>query len=402
MRSTRATPNSTQHRGATMAKQSPETPIRQHEAKRRPQRSSPATPKQQPTSAPAAATAPTANNQSAAAVPKPATQGYRLRQSDVPEGAKGIKRALELHIRILWGMIDANAVPPTPQPSHVAAFKAHFSESATDTDLQRACNGEQLIESNLVEIGSLISPATQKQIASAVKNVEEFILRFVQTFISRFGLIRWCPDFDQSPYSLYNSACRLIALNTFNQAVVSHAYDSLRPNTKYLTNTDMLIKLYDHFVHHRMYEVFKRELRVPGSAQALSDANPQHQSRLRLANARRAFLKQNKYPKRYLSLITPKATSDDERDPDGKFEDKRPVFLVKQRPERSEAMNRFIRLLEEKRDEGFRFGGQRRERIRKVPSEPQETAFFSSNLIHERIEPINEKTECQVSCYCRE
>jgi len=34
-------------------------------------------------------------------------------------------------------------------------------------------NRKQLIELNLVEIGSLISPATQKQIVSAVKNVKE-------------------------------------------------------------------------------------------------------------------------------------------------------------------------------------------------------------------------------------
>jgi len=86
-------------------------------------------------------------------------------------------------------LIDTNTIPPTPQPEHIVVFKAYFSESATDADLQHTCNGKQLIESNLVEIGSLISLATQKRIASAVKNVEEFILQFVQTFISKFGLI---------------------------------------------------------------------------------------------------------------------------------------------------------------------------------------------------------------------
>jgi len=70
------------------------------------------------------------------------------------------------------------------------------------------------------------------------------------------------------------STCYLIALNTFNQAIISHAYDSFRPNTKYLTNMDLLIKLYDHFVHYRMYEVFKQELHIPGSTQALSSTNP--------------------------------------------------------------------------------------------------------------------------------
>ena len=40
-------------------------------------------------------------------------------------------------------------------------------------------------------------------------------------------------------------------------------------------------------------------------------------------------------------------------------------------------MNRFIQLLGEKRDEGFWFGGQCRERIYKMFSEPQETAFLT-------------------------
>ena len=44
------------------------------------------------------------------------------------------------------------------------------------------------------------------------------------------------------------------------------------------------------------------------------------------------FYKKNKYPKQYLSLITPKTTSDNKRDPNDKFENKWPVFLIKQRP----------------------------------------------------------------------
>ena len=70
-------------------------------------------------------------------------------------------------------MIDTNAIPPTPQPEHIVVFKAHFSESATDADLQHVCNGKQLIKSNLVEIGSLISPATQKRITSAVMTLSD-------------------------------------------------------------------------------------------------------------------------------------------------------------------------------------------------------------------------------------
>jgi len=45
-------------------------------------------------------------------------------------------------------------------------------------------------------------------------------------------------------------------------------------------NIDLLIKLYDHFVHYHMYKVFKQELCIPRSMQVLSSTNPQYQSRL--------------------------------------------------------------------------------------------------------------------------
>jgi len=40
-----------------------------------------------------------------------------------------------------------------------------------------------------------------------------------------------------------------------------------------------MTKLYDHFVHHRMYKVFKMECHCPGSVQEMSETNPQYQNR---------------------------------------------------------------------------------------------------------------------------
>jgi len=90
-----------------------------------------------------------------------------------------LQKSLKFHSCILWGLINANTIPSTPQPEHITAFKAYFSESTTNVDLQCTCTGKQLIETDLIEIGFLISPVTQKQNALAVKNIEEFILCFV-------------------------------------------------------------------------------------------------------------------------------------------------------------------------------------------------------------------------------
>ena len=61
------------------------------------------------------------------------------------------------------------------------------------------------------------------------------------------------PDLHGTVYSLYNSACQIITLDTFKQAVISHAYASTKPNLKYVNDMALLIKIYDHIVHQYFY-----------------------------------------------------------------------------------------------------------------------------------------------------
>jgi hypothetical protein len=190
-----------------------------------------------------------------------------------------VQQALQLHVHILWGLIEANTVPPTPQVDQIAVFNAHFSNTATEEDLRQASDGDtSLIAPSLIQIGFAISPVTHKRIAWNIKNVEESILHITQHFISKFSLAHWCPDLNQSPYSIYNNACCLIALETFKQAMIAHAYDHLQLSQKFIKDTTLTIKLYDHFVHHHMYEIFKKEICNPGSVKATSEANPQYQA----------------------------------------------------------------------------------------------------------------------------
>jgi hypothetical protein len=114
--------------------------------------------------------------------------------------------------------------------------------------------------------------------------VEEHILEYIQACLAKFGLICWCPDLRQSPYSLYNCACRIIALDTFKQALVSHAYMHLKPNTAYASDMVLLTKLYNHFVYHFILSRYKTDLRNPGRVKAADTLSPQYRSRLRVCN----------------------------------------------------------------------------------------------------------------------
>ena len=187
---------------------------------------------------------------------------------------------MSLHVRILWALLDAKAVPQDPPAEIIRLFSTRFS---TEADLfSRRESGPELIPRHLVLVGTAMS-AAKGRIAGQARLVEEHMLSYIQACLSRFGLQRWCPDLHQSAYSLYNSACRIIAIDTFKQALISHTYIHLSPNTLYASNMDILIKLYDHFVFHFMLLRYRREARQPGSVQKELQSNPQYQGRIRVS-----------------------------------------------------------------------------------------------------------------------
>ena len=187
--------------------------------------------------------------------------------------------AISLHIRILWKLLDAKAVPQDPPAELLRLFSAHFSSEA-ELFVSRD-TGPELIPRHLVLVGTAMSTA-KGRIAAQARLVEEHMLDYIQACLSRFGLQRWCPDLRQSAYSLYNSACRIIAIDTFKQALISHAYIHLSPNILYASNMDILIKLYDHFVFHYLLLRYRREGRQPGSVRKELQSNPQYQGRIRV------------------------------------------------------------------------------------------------------------------------
>ncbi|KAF8893186.1 hypothetical protein CPB84DRAFT_1848664 [Gymnopilus junonius] len=285
---------------------------------------------------------------------KPATQVYRLLSQDVPNDVGGLKTAMSLHLRFLWGLLDAKEVPKDPPARTVNAFSLRFSMEA---ELFTSQTGPQLIPRHLIRIGMAFS-TVQGPIANQARLVEEHILTYIQACLSRFGLDHWCPDLRQSAYTLYNSACRIIALDTFKQALISHAYMHLSPNTRYATDMTLLIRLYDHFVFHYMLHHYQKEGRKPGSVVQDLQAMPHYRRRIRLAAARLKFLEENNYPQRYRDLIEVKATSDDEYD-------------------HSQKAEKFFRILDRKREESARQSKSRswKERVRVVPTNQEDSKF---------------------------
>lgn len=187
---------------------------------------------------------------------------------------------MALHLRMLWALLDAKEIPQDPPAQLLNGF---FSRFPTEAELLASRDsGPELIPLHLVRVGTAMS-AAQGHIANQARLVEEHMLRYIQACLSRFGLDRWCPDLRQSAYSVYNSACRIIALDTFKQALVSHAYIHLNPNTAYATDMTLLIRFYDHFVFHFIFLRYRKDSRSPGSVMQELQMTPQYQGRIRVS-----------------------------------------------------------------------------------------------------------------------
>ncbi|KAF6754953.1 hypothetical protein DFP72DRAFT_1123544, partial [Ephemerocybe angulata] len=302
---------------------------------------------------------------------------FQLKKSDLPADLGGLKDAMIFHIRLLWHLLDAKAIPGDPPQTNLELFLDQFKSKAA-VFARRGSSHLLVSVKKITGASRLATYKSRSKIVLHARKMEENLVLYIDSNIARFGLVKWAPDFRQSPYSAYNSACRIIAIDTFRQAVVSHAYASYKPNIAYAEDMDLLIRLYDHVVHHFFYGRYTREVHNPGSVQVADEQNTVYKSRSRLAESRLNFMVENRWNPLLHALASTAATSDDERDPGDKKLDNRPVFYTRRRPERSAAANSFIRDLEFKREKNARLDRSKRwkERVRIVPSHDQEDTLF--------------------------
>lgn len=270
--------------------------------------SPPVTPRRTParkSSAPNGSSSATPNNaRGKAATPrgktpvKAASQTARMLNSELPDDAKGLKvcpsmlvyslvanlqlqKAMIMHIRLLSGWVKASDVPLDPPDQVLAEFQ---KQVAHEEDLQVCRHGSPVFPPSLVQVGRVLAVGDRGHISRFLQTVSDHILEYIQMCLAKFGLLQWCPDLRQSPDSLYNQACRIIALDTFKQALVAHVYDSLQPDKRYISKTEFLAKIYNHFVHFYLHELYKKDARVPGSVQAAEGVSPVYRNRARVRN----------------------------------------------------------------------------------------------------------------------
>ncbi|KAJ6552406.1 hypothetical protein DFH09DRAFT_1497216, partial [Mycena vulgaris] len=198
--------------------------------------------------------------------------------------AETFKITFQLHLRFIWGCLDSASAPKSAALNVVADFELRF-KGLTVLELKRTGQiGQNIIDPADVEIGLNVQQAirSKNKIIAAFFKLEESALLHVRAYLAKLGIYTWAPDYSQTPYSMYNMAMRMCAIDTFRFLVTGTYYDFLRPNTSFIKDSALLARFYDHFIHHYMFAKWKVEIRTPGGNETAAARNNAYQSRIRV------------------------------------------------------------------------------------------------------------------------
>jgi hypothetical protein len=188
---------------------------------------------------------------------------------------------------MLWSYLNPDDPPPNASQALVDFFNASLAQLSDEEIIQHARNGEMKFHSSQVMICAPVpQPGSRlKRAQNDVLQVEESVVLYCRTYMAKLGLPKWCPDFQQTPYSLYNNLCRMIAIDTFRFSLTRQAYGRKRPNLAYTNDIYLLTQIYNHFVHHLMYLRWKAEVRNPGILKSDNEKNTISKRRTRVSNS---------------------------------------------------------------------------------------------------------------------
>ncbi|MBW0556915.1 hypothetical protein O181_096630 [Austropuccinia psidii MF-1] len=274
--------------------------------------------------------------------PTPKRDPLQLQGKELPPDFKGVKEALFKHIRMLWDIREKHSLPDPPTQTDLADFYRKFSNSKQIKEaIQEAGGAEMNSEADVLAFArKQLQPV---ELGRGMKNLSQSYIDYIQGTLGRLGFTRWSPNLVQNKDDLYNVACRITAITTFQQLVAAGAYNHLSMNFSYIMKTALLQKAYDHYVHYLIKSRVDKEQKLQGSYRASIAKASSNTNRARLRNSRLDFAIVNKLPKRYRKIIEEISShSDDEIG--GKKND---VYVIRTLKYRSKKANIFFRKLDE-------------------------------------------------------
>lgn len=148
-------------------------------------------------------------------------------------------------------------------------FRSRFSSAEEIQDVLKKVDYDRPETSTQIRDLRMTSAIQGGQVASDASRVSDHHLKIIFTYLSQFGLQRWCPDIiGGSPTSLYNTAHESIALDSFQHVAANFGYSFKGVDLTHLENVPLLSRLYRNFVYYtERRKVVKEERNGPGSVE---------------------------------------------------------------------------------------------------------------------------------------
>ncbi|KNZ59539.1 hypothetical protein VP01_1708g1 [Puccinia sorghi] len=281
-------------------------------------------------------------------------------------------------------IIEVSTPPPPANLEFVQQFCSHFQDiSAFERHVNNSASAQLIAETDVQTMKD--ARAGRIKVGNNFVHIDETHIRYMHGYLARIGIRCWGPNLEEGPESLFNSACRISALNTFRQMACSGGYDFMNFNHKYVNDMARFINAYNHYVHHLSSHKFLAEIKQPGKYKETVEAKNIARNRARvsiqissvhfmisvtnfifpqLRDARYKFAVANNLPERYRKIIKDThANSDDEWDAEAK------CFSIRTLPYRSYSANIFFRRLEDMMKNSKTNTNASRMRARKLPED---------------------------------
>ncbi|MBW0460867.1 hypothetical protein O181_000582 [Austropuccinia psidii MF-1] len=284
----------------------------------------------------------------------PRRDPLQMQTPDFPPDFRGLKDAFYKYIKVLWNIQKQDAIPQPPTQEVLVQFYRKFSNSTEINTALKNCTNVLMLE-NEDDVQAFAAKQLQPvKLARGVSKLGSSYESYIQGALVRLGFTIWSPNLAQKSDDLYNVACRILAITTFQQIAAAGAYNNHNINLTYIMQTSLLQKAYDHFVHYLIKKRYNQELRVKGSYQAGKVRGVCNKNRSRLRDIRLEYAILKKFPKRYRRIVEEiGAHSEDE----GHKTKTKKVHVIKRLPYRSKKANIFLRKLDESMAEYYRHMG---------------------------------------------
>lgn len=169
-----------------------------------------------------------------------------------------------MHIKLMWGMIEAGSIPPPADPRSLEAFARSFN---TIGQVQLVM--ENTASANLVAEAEILTLKQGRRgaikLGRGLLHIDDVTVHMINSHLARLGIYLWGPDLTKAADSLFNSACRLAALKSFREVSLNGVYPNV--DKSFLNNFTLLTQAYNHFVHYLSAQRVKKETASPGKLQ---------------------------------------------------------------------------------------------------------------------------------------